>query len=51
VFVLGSVCIACVSFVYAAAIVGPRLAAAALLEGMIGLFIIAYFFVQELRRL
>jgi protease PrsW len=51
VFVLGSACIACVSFVYAAAMVGPRLAAAALLEGMIGLFIIAFFFVQELRRL
>ncbi len=51
VFVVGATCIAGTSYVYASAMVGPRLAAAALLEGMIGLAIIAFFFVQELRRL
>jgi protease PrsW len=51
VFVLGAATLAGASFAYASAMVGPRLAAAALLEGMIGLAIIAFFFVQELRRL
>jgi protease PrsW len=51
VFVLGAAALAGVSFAYAAAMVGPRLAATAMAEGMIGLLIIAFFFVQELRRL
>ncbi len=51
VFVLGASTLAGASFVYASAMVGPSLAAAALMEGMVGLAIIAFFFVQELRRL
>ena len=51
VFTIGVTCLLGASFVYASALVGPGPAAAALLEGLIGLFIIAYFFVQELRRL
>jgi RsiW-degrading membrane proteinase PrsW (M82 family) len=51
VFVIGMVTIAGTSFVYASAMVGPRLAAATILQGMVGLAIIAFFFVQELRRL
>ncbi len=38
------------SFVYASALVGPGPAAAALAEGLLGLAIIIFIFVQELRR-
>ncbi len=51
VFAIGSAVLAGASFVYAAGVVGPRLAAMALLQGILGLAIIAYFFIQELRRL
>ena len=39
------------SFVYASWLVGPAVAAAVLVEGMFGVVIILFFFVQELRRL
>jgi RsiW-degrading membrane proteinase PrsW (M82 family) len=39
------------SFVYASALVGPGRAAAALAEGLLGLAIIIFIFVQELRRI
>ncbi len=50
VFVLGMALVVGSSFVYAASRVGPGAAAAVLMEGMLGLFIVLYFFVQELRR-
>ena len=49
VFILGMSVVVGVSFVYASALVGPASAAAVLFSGLIGLFIVVYFFVQELR--
>jgi hypothetical protein len=49
-FALGVTVVVGTSYVYASSIVGPKQAAAALAEGMLGLAIILIVFVQELRR-
>ncbi len=49
-FSFGMAIVVGASFVYASALVGPGPAAAALAEGLLGLAIIIYIFVQELRR-
>ena len=49
-FSLGMAIVVGTSFVYASALVGPGPAAAALAEGLLGLAIIIFIFVQELRR-
>jgi hypothetical protein len=49
-FAVGMAIVVGTSFVYASALVGPGPAAAALAEGLLGLAIIVFIFVQELRR-
>ena len=49
-FAIGMAVVVGTSFVYASALVGPGPAAAALAEGLLGLAIIIFIFVQELRR-
>ncbi len=49
-FAFGMAIVVGTSFVYASALVGPGPAAAALAEGLLGLAIIIFIFVQELRR-
>ena len=49
-FAFGMAIVVGSSFVYASALVGPGPAAAALAEGLLGLAIIMFIFVQELRR-
>lgn len=51
VFTVGMAVVVGASFVYAASLVGPGAAASVLVEGMLGLLIVLYFFVQELRRI
>ncbi len=48
-FLVGLALVAGASFVYASVLVGPEHAAVALLEGMLGVVIVAYVFVQELK--
>ena len=49
-FLVGLALVAGASFVYASVQVGPQRAAGSLLEGMLGVAIVAYVFAQELRR-
>lgn len=51
IFISGMAFVVGASFVYASWLVGPAVAAAVLVEGMFGVVIILFFFVQELRRL
>ncbi len=48
-FLVGLALVAGASFVYASVLVGPQHAATSLLEGMLGVAIVTYVFVQELR--
>jgi hypothetical protein len=48
-FLVGLALVAGASFVYASILVGPQHAATSLLEGMFGVAIVTYVFVQELR--
>ena len=51
VFVSGMAFVVGASFVYASWLVGPTVAASVLVEGMFGLTIVLFFFVQELKKL
>ena len=51
IFLSGMAFVVGASFVYASWLVGPAVAAAVLVEGLFGVVIILFFFVQELRRL
>lgn len=51
IFIGGMAFVVGTSFVYASWLVGPTVAAAVLLEGMFGLAIVLFFFIQELRKI